>query len=166
MRSCCPNIHIVGCSNNCSLVKSDFFDLFKIQSTPHSYFLRTCAGVIEIAVGFQIKPVNGGLCIDDLLPLIECNEIPNNRSKIPTPEAAFPHAHLKAVAAYNPKLDLDAQILLLFGRDLIRVHNLRSQINGPLYAPFSQRLDLVLIGEACHSNVHRLNISAYKTAEQ
>lgn len=109
--------------SNCSLAHSEFFDLFNIQSSPHPYSLRTCAGVMEMigrkAHGFQIKASSGGVSID-LPPLIECNEILNNRSEIPTPDVALCHPHLKPIARFIPKLDLNAQILLLLGRDLIK----------------------------------------------
>lgn len=67
----------------------------------------------------------------DLSPLIECNEIMSNRSEIPSPEVALSHAPLRPVVPYP-----EAQILILLGRDLIRVHKVRQQINGPHDAPF------------------------------
>lgn len=49
-----------------------------------------CSGMIETsgkrAEGFQIESMNGKVQIS-LPPLIECPEIPNNRSEIPTPNA-------------------------------------------------------------------------------
>lgn len=39
------------------------------------------------ADGFQVEAVNGRIVID-LPPLIECGGIPDNRTEIPTPEAA------------------------------------------------------------------------------
>lgn len=100
----------------------------------------------------------------DLPPLIECNEILNNRSEIPMPEVALCHPHLQPIARFIPKLDLNAQILLL-GRDLIRVYKVRQQINGPHNSPFAQRLDLgwVLIGDVCLGNAHKPSVSSFKT---
>lgn len=132
------------------------------------YLLRTCAGTTEMsgrkAVGFQIQAINGGVCLD-LPPLIECNEITSNRSEIPAPEVALSHAHLKNVAPYIPKLDPEAQILILLGGDLIRVHKVRQQINGPHNAPFAQRLDLgwVIVGEVCINSAHKPTVAVYKT---
>lgn len=99
------------------------------------------------------------------LPLIECNEILDNRSEIPTPEVALCHPHLKPVAKFIPKLDSNAQILLLLGRDLIRVHKARQRISGPHNYSFSQRLDLgwVLIEEVCHGNAHKPNVNSFST---
>lgn len=82
------------------------------------------------ADGFQIEAVNGGVSLA-LPSIIECNEILNNRSEIPTLEVAHHHAHLKSVATHIPELYQSAQILLLLGRDIVRVHKVRQQINGP-----------------------------------
>ena len=116
------------------------------------------------AEGFQIEPVYGGLTLT-LPPLIECNQIPTNKSEIPTPKAALFNPHLKAVAGHIPELDPDAQILLLLGRDIIRVHKVREQVNGPHSAPFAQRLDLgwVVVGEVCLGNAHKPSINTSRT---
>lgn len=51
----------------------------------------------------------------------------------------------------------NAKILLLIGRDLLRVHKVRGQINGPHDAAFAQKRDLgsVIIGDVCLGNTHR-----------
>lgn len=72
-----------------------------------------------------------------LPPLIECHEIPNNRSEIPTPTAVLHQPHLRHIAKHIPELDPDAEILLLLGRDVIRAHKVRQQVNGPHNAPFT-----------------------------
>ncbi len=106
----------------------------------------------------------GEVCLD-LPPLIECNEIMSNRSEIPTPEVALSHAHLRSVAPYIPELDPEAQILILLGRDLIRAHKVRKQVNGPHDAPFTQRLDLgwVIGGQVCIDGTHKPTVVVYKT---
>ncbi len=90
----------------------------------------------------------------------------SNRSEIPTPEVALAHPHLKSVAQFIPKLDPDAQILVLLGRDMIRVHKARQQINGPHNAPFAQRLDLgwVIVGDVCIDRAHKPMVSVFKTS--
>lgn len=153
--------------SNCSLARPEFFELFGIKGSLLTYNMRTCAGSTEMigrkASGFQIQPVNGGLCLD-LPPLIECNEIMFNRDEIPTPDVALAHAHLKHLAPLIPDLDPDAQIAVLLGRDIIRVHKVRQQVNGPHDAPFAQQLDLgwVIVGEVC-LNAHKQTVNVYKT---
>lgn len=109
---------IIDDQGNRSLAKGEFFCLFRVQSNPSSYLLRTCAGSIDMSgrrvVCFQIEMLDGKTCLD-LPPLIECNKIMSSRSEIPTPEVALAHLHLKAVAQFIPKLDPDAQILILLG---------------------------------------------------
>ena len=154
--------------SNRSLARSEFFEHFHINSNASPYSLKTCAGVIETAGrradGYQIEPVNGGVSLT-LPTLIECNEIPDNRSEIPTPEAARHHPHLKSIAHEIPELDENAHILLLLGRDILRVHKVREQINGPHDSPFALKLDLgwVLIGDVCLGNSHKPSVQSYKT---
>lgn len=130
--------------------------------------MRTCSGTAEMvgrkAVGFQIEAIDGQVRLD-LPPLIECDEIMSDRSEIPSPEVALSHAHLRSVAPNIPELDREAQILILLGRDIIQVHKVRQQINGPHNAPFAQRLDLgwVIVGEVCIDRAHKPTIAAYKT---
>lgn len=116
------------------------------------------------AVGFQIEAMNGEACLD-LPPLIECNEIMSNQSEIPSPEVALSHAHLRTVAPYIPEPDPEAQILILLGKDFIRVHKVRQQINGPHNAPFAQRLDLgwVIVEEVCIDSAHKPTVAVFKT---
>lgn len=159
---------ILDDQSNRSLARSEFFQLFDVHGGFAPYLMKTCAGTTEMtgrkAVGFQIESVNGEVCLD-LPPLIECNEIMSNRSEIPSPEVAHSHAHLRSVAPSIPEIDPEAQILILLGRDLIRVHKVRKQINGPHNAPFAQRLDLgwVIVGEVCIDRAHKPTISVFKT---
>lgn len=53
--------------------------------------------------------------------------MPDERSEIPTPEAAKHHSHLSSIAHLIPPLNPDAQILLLLGRDVLQVHKVRDQ---------------------------------------
>ncbi|XP_062413903.1 uncharacterized protein LOC134105319 [Pungitius pungitius] len=154
---------ILDDQSNRSLARPEFFDLFKEEGPRSPYSLKTCAGVTETAgrraSDYQIKSLDGQLCLP-LPTLIECNQIPNNRSEIPTPDSALHHAHLTSVAHQIPELDHKAPILLLLGRDIIRVHKVREQINGPHDAPYAQRLDLgwVIVGDVCLGNVHKPSI--------
>ena len=159
---------ILDDQSNRSLAKSEFFHLFGINGCLSPYLMKTCAGVTEMigrkAVGFQIEALDGEVCLD-LPPLIECNEIMSNRSEIPSAEVALSHAHLRPVAPYIPKLDPEAQILILLGRDLICVHKVRKQINGPHNGPFAQRLDLgwVIVGEVCIDSAYKPAVAVFKT---
>lgn len=127
--------------SNRSPARSTFFDLFNINSKASPYSLKTCAGLIECsgrkANGYQIEASNGGINLA-LQTLIECDEIPNNRDEIPTPEAALHQPPLKHIASEIPALDPEAHILLLLGRDILRVHKVRKQINGPHNTPLAK----------------------------
>ena len=168
---------ILDDQSNRSLARSDFFDLFNVKAEPSSYYLKTCSGMVQTsgrrAEGFQIESLDGNLSIP-LPPLLECNDIVNNRAEIPTPSAAMHHPHLKEIAEYIPELDPQAEILLLLGRDVTRLHQVRQQVTGPYAvdgphnAPFAQRLDLgwVLVGDVCLDNTHKPTVTTFKTDVQ
>lgn len=164
---CLVNIHPVGHRDralkvyaiidehsNKSLACSEFFDAFNVQGPASSYSLRTCSGLTEStgrrASGFQIDSMDGKVSLP-LPSLLECNDIPNNRMEIPTPSAASYHPHLQPVAHLIPELDPSAPIMLLLGRDIISVHKVRKQVNGPRDAPYAQKLDSgwVIVGNVC-----------------
>ncbi|XP_062393459.1 uncharacterized protein LOC134080863 [Sardina pilchardus] len=160
---------ILDDQSNRSLARSEFFDFFCLKSTESPYTLRTCAGVTEMsgrrATGFIAQSLDG-TCSVSLPTLIECNHMPDDRSEIPTPEAAKHHSHLESIAHLIPPLDPDAQILFLLGRDILQVHKVREQHNGPRNAPYAQRLDLgwVVVGEVCLGGAHKpTTVSAYHT---
>ncbi|XP_073435740.1 uncharacterized protein [Dendrobates tinctorius] len=151
---------ILDDQSNRSLASSAFFDMFKVEGNTFTYLLKTCTGVSETAgrraTGYQIESIDGELSLP-LPTLIECNQIPNNREEIPTPEAALHHRHLRAIADHIPALDPKAQIMLLLGRDIIRLHKVRQQVNGPHNSPYAQKLDLgwVIIGDVCLRDFHK-----------
>ncbi|XP_064485903.1 uncharacterized protein LOC135398425 [Ornithodoros turicata] len=140
--------------SNRSLARPEFFERFGIRAGEYPYTLRTCAGVVETtgrrASGYVVESLTSKKRLD-LPTLIECDEIPNNRHEIPTPDVARRHPHLKALASLIPPMDPEAQILLLIGRDLVQAHKVRQQRNGPNDAPFAQKLDLgwVIVGDVC-----------------
>ncbi|KAK0140410.1 hypothetical protein N1851_022619 [Merluccius polli] len=154
--------------SNVSLARSPFFDMFNLHGETTPYTMKTCSGTVNRlgrrAQGFVIEGINRKISMS--LPILtECNQIPDNRSEIPTPEAAAAHPHLSHVATQLPPLDPSADILLLLGRDVIQAHKVRYQVNGPNEAPYAQQLDLgwVIIGDVCLSGAHRPIVNSYKT---
>ena len=161
---------ILDDQSNRSLARSGFFKLFNITGDAQPYTLKTCAGLKQMAgrraCGFMVESVDEKISLP-LPTLLECNQVPNNRSEIPTSNAALHHSHLKRIAGEIPPLDSEANILLLLGRDVLRVHKVREQINGPHDAPFAQRLDLgwVIVGDVCLGGAHRRSqVNTFKTS--
>ncbi|XP_067373332.1 uncharacterized protein [Channa argus] len=155
--------------SNKSLAKTEFFELFGIKTDVAVYTLKTCSGVVKTAGrranNFIVESLDGKVIIP-LPTLIECDMLPDDRSEIPTPEVAGHYAHLKQVADKIPAIDENAAILILLGRDILRVHKVREHCNGPHNAPYAQRLDLgwVIIGEVCLGGAHvPANVNVYKT---
>lgn len=72
----------------------------------------SCAGKVRLSArranNLCIEPCNGGETFD-LPPVIECDNTPNDRSEIPTPEIARYHQHLRHVACHIPELDQSAE---------------------------------------------------------
>jgi hypothetical protein len=150
---------IVDDQSNRSLAKSEFFEMFKETGPETPYSLLSCAGSTVVsgrrANGYIIESLQGYKL--DLPTLIECNDIPDNRAEIPTPEVARQYTHLKDIASLIPPIDGDANISLLLGRDIIKAHQVLDQRIGPGNSPYGQRLHLgwVIIGEVCLGKVHR-----------
>ncbi|KAI4873747.1 hypothetical protein NFI96_000048 [Prochilodus magdalenae] len=113
-----------------------------------------------------VESLDGSIQIP-LPTLIECDMLPDDRSEIPSPEVARHYPHLEHLVDKIPAVDPDASILLLLGRDLIQVHKVREQYNGPHSSPFAQRLDLgwVIIGDVCLGRTHRTtSVSVFRTS--
>ncbi|XP_052087892.1 uncharacterized protein LOC127724930 [Mytilus californianus] len=150
---------ILDDQSNRTLATSQFFELFNINSQKIEYTLSSCAGSMVVsgrmACDFTVESFDGSMSLD-LPPLIECNDIPNVREEIPTPNVAFFHDHLRSISSMIPPLDSDAQILLLIGRDLGEAHHVYDQRTGPQRTPYAQKLALgwVVIGETCLGKVH------------
>ena len=87
---------------------------------------------------------------------IECNDIPDSRSEIPTPCVTDGYSHLKSVKQCLPPLDKNAQISILIGRDLPEAHHVLDQKTGPADTPYAQKtlLGWVIIGEVCPGKAH------------
>ncbi|XP_061432402.1 uncharacterized protein LOC133358195 isoform X1 [Lethenteron reissneri] len=161
---------IMDDQSNRSLARSEFFDQLSVGGNSFPYTLRTCSGLMETAgrraSGLMVEAIDSTMKL--ALPTVtECNEIPDDRSEIPTPEVARHHPHLEPIAKFIPPLDHAAQILLLLGRDMLRVHKVRDQRNGPHDAPYAQRLDLgwVIVGDVCLDGTHKSDrISTFRTS--
>lgn len=115
--------------------------------------------------GFFAQTLDGHFSVH-LPTLIECAHIPDDSSEIPTPEAAKHHPHLEYIAHFIPDLDPDAQILLLLGRDILHVHKVREQRNGPHNAPYPQRLlpGWVVVRDVCLGAAQKpRDVATYRT---
>lgn len=86
--------------------------------------------------------------------IIKCDEIPQNRDEIPSPEVAASYAHLRKIADNLPTVDEHVSIELLIGRDLLDTHVVLDQRVG---VPLGQKLPLgwVLFGNSCLGTIHR-----------
>ena len=152
---------IVDDQSNRSLAKPELFDHFKENSMDQiRYSLSVCGGKSivhgRLASDLIIESVDGSAKFK-LPNLIECDEIPNIRDEIPTPDIVRHHKHLEDLACVIPHLDPEAKILILVGRDLpIAHHVLEQRISSTYNAPYAQRLHLgwVVIGEMCLGKVH------------
>ncbi len=149
-------------------MKSEFFNLFNVVSTSSPYTLKTCSNVVSTAGskvrGFSVELLDGKTVVA-LPPLLEFNTLPDDRSEIPMPEVAVRFPNLTAVSDKILPLDPGAPILLLLGRDVLSVHKVHEQRNGPQDTPYAQRLDLVCVrlGEVCLDGIHlQSSVNTYK----
>jgi hypothetical protein len=169
-----PN-NIVKCyvvideQSNKSLMKSEMFDLLGIKGENYGFVLKTCSGSVNMsgrrAKHCVVESLDGS--VRYALPtLIECDQIPDDKNEICTPDEARCHEHLVNVANYMPDFDENANIMLLLGRDIVEAHHVLDQVTGPAGAPFAQRLGLgwVVIGNLCLGQIHvQDTINVHKT---
>ncbi|XP_039866234.1 uncharacterized protein LOC120720577 [Simochromis diagramma] len=162
---------IIDDQSNRSLAKSNLFDTFGIpMSNLAPYTLKTCTGVSttngRLAENLFIQSADGQFS-SPLPSLLECDSLPDNKNEIPTQEIALAHQHLKHLADHMQPLDPEADIMLLLGRDIIQVHKVYERVNGPVNAPFAQRLALgwVIVGDVCLGGAHKpAIIGTYRTS--
>ena len=140
--------------SNCSLAKPRLFDQLNLQGDRLPYTLKTCAGTTQTegrrAKGLVIESLNGH--VQHQLPTItECDDIPDSKDEIPTPDVARAHPHLHQIADQIPEVQSSVDILLLIGRDVPPLHKVRESRNGRGNSPWAQRLDLgwLILGNAC-----------------
>lgn len=137
------------------------------RETREQYTLMSCAGDFHTQgrcpQGFSVSSPDGNFSM--VLPgILECGQIPNNRTEILTPEITSHHAHLKDFSI--PPLDPESEILLLIGRDVPEAQHVCDHIIGPMNAPFAQRLRLgwVVVGDVCLGQSHKPDsVSVLKT---
>ncbi len=151
---------ILDDQSNSSLAKRALFEVMNIHSASVPYTLSSCSGQMQTsgrrAKGYAIESLDG-TCVFELPTLIECEQIPNVREEIPTPDVVQYHHHLQDLVDLIPPLDEDAEILLLIGRDLIDAHHVLDHRIGPPNSPYAQKLPLgwVVIGDVCLGKVHQ-----------
>lgn len=162
---------IIDEQSNRSLASSEFFNSFDIQATPVNYTLSTCSGKVltsgQQGNDFIISSVNDEVQFN-LPPLIECDNIPDNRDEIPTPDVVQYHSHLADLASFIQPIDENCKIMLLIGRDLPEAHHICDQRTDPenYNAPYAHQLKLgwVIIGETCLDKLHTsTNLSVKRT---
>ena len=105
---------------------------------------------------YIIESLDHSVCLD-VPSIIECSDIPNNREEIPSPEVVANHPHLKDLTSHILPIDLNTNIEILIGRDVISAHHVLDQRLGGDSVPYAQKLPLgwVVIGESCLGKVHR-----------
>ncbi|XP_076045077.1 uncharacterized protein LOC143027605 [Oratosquilla oratoria] len=155
---------------NCSLARSEFFDLFDKLSKRVSYRLATCAGVTgasgRTTKNYTIESWHNSQEVH-IPQLVECDSIPSVREEIPTPAIARGYPHLSDLAECIPPLVPEAEILLIIGRDVPSAHYIFDQRIGPVNAPLAQQTSLgwAIIGEVClHGTCRPPVISSFKTS--
>ncbi|MES9882937.1 MAG: hypothetical protein ABW185_18875 [Sedimenticola sp.] len=153
--------------SNRSLAKTDLFNGLDLHGQEIEYTLSSCAGNV-VTSGRQardciVETLDGGTRLR-LPTLIECNQIPEIREEIPSPEIAEHYLHLNDIIGDIPPVEQHTPVLLLIGRDLPEAHHVLDQRIGLQNSPYAQRLNLgwVIVGETCLGKVHtpkRVNVN-------
>lgn len=153
---------ILDDQSNGSLASKELFDRLDKFSEPAPYNLTSCSGTVTMygrkVNNITIRSHNDSNSYEINIPsIIECSNIPNNMSEIPTSEVAECYPHLRSIASEIPALDTRFNIQLLIGRDVPDLHHIEQQIIGPKGSPFAQKLPLgwVIIGQVCLNGFHQ-----------
>ena len=131
----------------------------KVKGPAEKYFLSTCSGEKMEKHGRRASGIYvRSNCRTFRLPtLVECQQIPQDKSEIPTPEIAKRFEHLRSIASEIPPVDQHAKVHLLVGRDAPELLKVRESNNGPKGAPWAQKLDLgwTISGQVCLNRIGR-----------
>lgn len=124
---------LIDDQSNRSLARPSFFNHFGENGPRFEYTLFTCSCNQVIsgrkASGYVVKSLDGTSAIN-LPTLLECDNIPNVRDEIPSPDVVKPHPHLSDLKDAIPPLDCNADMNLFIGRDLITAHHVLDQRIG------------------------------------
>lgn len=126
----------------------------KPHETTTNYVLTSCSGKFQRSGRniheLVVTSLDGENSID-MPTIIECDEIPEVREEIPTPDVALHYEHLHDIAVHIPPIDPNAKIMLLIGRDVTKAHHVLDQRIGFGNQPYAQKLSLgwTIIGETC-----------------
>ncbi|XP_062572713.1 uncharacterized protein LOC134234663 [Saccostrea cucullata] len=154
---------VIDDQSNRTLAKPKLFDLMDSIGTTTNYLLTSCSGKVQRSGrkvhGLVVESLDRQICID-IPTIIECDEIPEVREEIPTPEVALYYEHLHDIADHIPPIDPNAEILLLIGRDVTKAHHVLDQRIGFGNQPYAQKLSLdwTIIGETCLGKTHKPDV--------
>ena len=160
---------LIDDQSNRTLVSSKILNFFDENGPEIEYSMASCAGGAikrgRCASDYIVESYDEE-CMLNLPTMIECDDIPNERSEIPTPDIGKNYPHLEEACKHLYPLQKNAEILLLIGRDLPEAHHVHTQFIGNTSTPFAQKLALgwVVVGELCLGSGHiSQNISVKKT---
>ena len=144
---------LIDDQSNASMITSDLANKLKIDGPPQKYLLSTCSTNKAVMYGRRVPGliVNANGKSSKLPTLIECDDIPQEKHEIPTPEIAMRFDHLRGIAGEIPPIDPQAKVQILIGRDAPELLKVRAFKNGPRGAPWAQLLDLgwTISGQVC-----------------
>ncbi|XP_061170884.1 uncharacterized protein LOC133180357 [Saccostrea echinata] len=150
---------IIDDQSNQTLATSTLFDFFQEKGPEHNYILVSCAGRKPTfgrqGIGYVVQSLDQ-TCSLKLPTFLECDDIPNNRDEIPSPQVARQFAHLRDISKLIPRVDDKVEIEMLIERDLLEVHHVKEQKVADPSLPFAQKLRLgwVVLGKVCLGDTH------------
>ena len=104
---------IVDDQSNALIISTELADKLNAQGPDWKYYLSTCGSESEVkygrrVTGLIIRSIHGRT--SKLPTLIECDNIPQDKEEIPTPEIAMQYPHLASIAEELPPLDKEAKV--------------------------------------------------------
>ncbi|CAB4025546.1 Hypothetical predicted protein [Paramuricea clavata] len=124
--------------SNASMISPELADLLDIDSPKQKYLLTTCIGAKETKYGRRVSGLFvKSMCvrIAKLSNLVECEQVPQDKTEIPTPTTTKRYPHLEEVSKEILPLDQEAKIGIIIGRNAPELLKVRAFKNGPKAAP-------------------------------
>jgi len=114
-----PIVHRLECyaviddQSNRTLGESKLFDYFDSATRLEDYTISTCSGSYTTAgrcVPGLVVESHDGTSILRCPPILECDDIPDNKREVATPSVARAYPHLRKIANYIPELQETASV--------------------------------------------------------
>ena len=144
---------IVDDHSNCTLIDNKVVSALNLDSTDHSYKLKTCSTLETDCIGQKVSGLMvRGVANDSWMPLPDAltNDcIPDARDEVGTPDMLAHHADVSHLATHFPPRDDNAEVLLLIGTNCVPAMGSTCHGRSGNMWVYEMPLGWALVGQPC-----------------